>query len=306
MTRNSLPLLAAILFLLITSAGVFSQTAKPAVEVPFDFVHNQIVVQVKVGGQGPFNMLIDTDTDPSAIDTATARGLGLVTGSKGAAATGGGTEVNTVYPTRLPTVELGTLVARDVTAATIDLTKISEQVGRPIQGVLGFSFLKDRIVQIDYPNSKLRFFNESPYPRIQMGANMVNQVSYALRREDGVVIIDSVFINNEKMRATLDTGSSSSFNLTPEAVALLKLNDEAQPGGEKSVGYNGEYENKRGILKSVRLGRITVESVQANFWLPQTGHDNKKYHVNIGNGFFQDFVMTFDFKIKIVVFDKVD
>jgi len=28
--------------------------------------------------------------------------------------------------------------------------------------------------------------------------------------------------------------------------------------------------------------------------------------VNIGNGFFQDFIMTFDFKNKMVVFEKVD
>lgn len=298
--------IAAIFFFVMLPAVAFSQTPKPAVEVPFEFIHNQIVVEAKIGGKGPFNMLVDTDTDPSAIDVATARELGLVTDTKGGAATGGGTETNIVYPTRLPSVEVGNLVAKDISAATIDLSKISERVGRPIRGVLGFSFLKDRIIQIDYPNSKLRFFAESPYPRIQMGANTVNQVSFALRREDGSVIIDSVFVNDQKMRATLDTGSSSSFNLTPEAVALLKLRDEKETGGETSVGYNGEYENQRGLLKSVRLGRITVESVQANFWLPKTGHDNKKYQVNIGNGFFQDFVMTFDFKNKLVMFDKVD
>ena len=39
------------MFLLIFSAVVFSQTAKSAVEVPFEFVHNQIVVQVKIGGK---------------------------------------------------------------------------------------------------------------------------------------------------------------------------------------------------------------------------------------------------------------
>jgi hypothetical protein len=72
------------------------------------------------------------------------------------------------------------------------------------------------------------------------------------------------------------------------------------------VGYNGKYESKQGILKSVRLGRITVESVRADFWLPKTGYDNKKFQVNIGNSFFEDFVMTFDFKNKVVVFEKVD
>ena len=107
-------------------------------------------------------------------------------------------------------------------------------------------------------------------------------------------------------RRSGDTGSSSAFNLTPEAVALLKLEDQAQPSENTSVGYNGESESKQGILKSVRLGRISVESVQANFLLPKTGHDNLKFQVSIGNGFFQDFVMTFDFKNKLVVFERVD
>lgn len=298
--------IAALIFLLLAAPVGFSQTGKVQVEIPFEFVHNQIVVQVKVGGKGPFNMLVDTNTDPSAIDIATARELGLVTGSKGGVAAGGGNDANPVYPTRIPSVEIGTFVVKDIAAATIDLTKISQRMERPINGVLGFSFLKDRILQIDYPNSKLRFFAESPYPKIQFSANTVNTIAFPFKREDGDVIIDSVFINNEKMRATLDTGSSSTFNLTPEAVALLRLEEQAQPGEKTSVGYNGEYETRQGILKSVRLGRISVESVRANFWLPRTGHDNLKFQVNIGNGFFQDFVMTFDFRNKIVVFERVD
>jgi len=40
--------------------GAHAQTAKASIEVPFEFVHNQIVVQVKIDGKGPFNMLIDT------------------------------------------------------------------------------------------------------------------------------------------------------------------------------------------------------------------------------------------------------
>jgi predicted aspartyl protease len=298
-----------ILLTLMTafSTTVVSQTAKGPAEAPFEFVHNQIVVQVKVNGKGPFNMLVDTDTDPSAIDAATARELGLSVGSTGSPASGGGTEVNTVYPTTLGTIELGAIVGKQVLAATIDLSKISKRLERPIHGVLGFSFLKDRILQIDYPNSKLRFFAQSPYPGIQAGPNTVNVIAFPLRREDGVVIIDSIFINNEKMRATLDTGSSGTFSLTPETVAELGLVEQTQDGkDETSVGYNGEYESKSGLLKSVRLGRYSLDSVPAAFWLPNTGHDKKNFQVNIGNGFFQDFLMTFDFKNKIVIFERVE
>jgi predicted aspartyl protease len=293
--------------LVLCGTSAFAQSAKAPIEIPFEFVANQIIVQAKIGGKGPFNMLIDTDTDPSAIDSATAKELGLDTGAKGSVTTGGGTEKNVVYPTRLSNVEVGALTARDVGAATIDLKQLSDRIGKPIHGVLGFSFLKDRIVQIDYPNLKIRFFAESPYPRISLAPNTVNTMAFPFRREDGHVIIESVFINNEKMRATLDTGSSSSFTLTPEAVATLRLDeqaDEAKPS--TSVGNNGEFANKSGLLKSVRLGRFALESVPATFWLPNTGHDKQTYQVNIGNAFFEDFILTFDFRGKIVVFERVD
>lgn len=296
------------LILSCTSLGISQQGKKaaPPVEVPFEFEDNQIILQVKIAGKGPFNMLLDTDTDPSAIDVATARELGLAVGSKGATASGGGTEANTVYPARLANVEVGGLVARDVAAATIDLTKLSEKIGKPIHGVLGYSFLKDRIVQIDYPNSKVRFFTESPYPRIQFGPNTVNIIAFPFRFEDGEVMIDSVFINNEKMKATLDTGSSGTFSLTPDAVALLGLEEQGRDNDDESVGYNGAFKSKVGTLKSVRMGKLAVDSAQATFWLPGTGHDHKKFQVNIGNGFFKDFMMTFDFHSKIVIFERVD
>jgi predicted aspartyl protease len=299
--------LSLALLVLPYSNSVSAQTAKAPAEVPFEFVHNQIVVAANIGGKGPFNLLIDTDTDPSAIDSATAKQLGLDIGSRGSTAVGGGTEKNLIYPTRLPSVELGPVTARDVVAATIDLSKLADRIGRPIHGVLGYSFLKDRIVQIDYAHSKLRFLAESPYPRINLAPNTVNIIAFPMRREDGDVLIDSVFVNGEKMIATLDTGSSGTFALTPEATAILGIENEGlKDAPQTSIGYNGEHQSKQGVLKSVRLGRMTIDSPQADFWLPETGHDKKRYQVNIGNGFFEDFLMTFDFRNKMVVFERLD
>ena len=282
----------------------YAQSRSAPIEVPFEFVGNQIIVQVKIAGKGPYSMLLDTDTDPSAIDLATARELGLKLDSTRLPAGGGGTEARLVQLTRLSTVELGAVVAKDVPAGAIDLTKLAAKLERPIHGVLGYSFLKDRIVQIDYAASTIRFYTVTPYIGIQNSPNTVNKIAMAFRYDDGV-IIDSVYINGEKLKATLDTGSSGTFALTPEAVALLGLEEAEQNGPvEKSVGYNGEYESKSGLLKSVRIGRLSLEGAPAAFWSPKTGHDKKNYQVNIGNGFFKDYLMTFDFRGKMVVFEK--
>jgi predicted aspartyl protease len=298
-----------LVFALLLSGGTaaaFSQTRSAPVEVPFELVHNQILVQVKITGKGPYTMLLDTATDPSGIDLTVAKELGLGLDSRSYPASGGGSVIQSVQVTRLSSLELGSVVAKDIVAAVIDLTKLAGKLERPIHGILGYSFLKDRIVQIDYAASKLRFFLQSPYATIANSPNMVNIVAMPFRYENGVMI-DSVFINGEKLKATLDTGSSGAFALTPEAVALLGLEDLAQGGAaETSVGYNGEYESKSGVLKSVRLGRLSLESAPASFWPTGAGHDKEKYQVNIGNGFFKDYLMTFDFRGKIVVFEQPD
>ena len=306
MAKNLIKFGVVVAAILSVASALSAQTSKAPIEVPFEFVHNQIVVEVRIAGKGPFKFLVDTNTDPSAIDSATAQELGLQLGPKGAPASGGGTERNTVYPTRLTQVELGGVAAKEIAAAAIDLSKISKKMEQPIHGVLGYSFLKDRIIQIYYPNSKLKFYEKSPYPYIKLGPNTVNVIAAQFKYEDGEVIIDSLYVNNEKMRAALDTGSSGGVALTPEAVAALKLEDQGQDVENDSVGYNGAYKSKAGVLKNVRLGRYSVDSVPATFWLPETGHDGKKFDVNIGNGFFQNFIMTFDFKGKMVVFERVD
>ncbi|MDX6529449.1 MAG: hypothetical protein QOH41_1739 [Blastocatellia bacterium] len=300
-------LLLGFVLLLLGGAGVgYSQTRAAPIEVPFEFVANQIIVQVKIDGKGPYSMLLDTDTDPSAIDLPTAHELGLRLDAKSYPASGGGAEPNQVQLTRLPTVELGRVIAKDVSAGAIDLKKLAAKLERPIHGVLGYSFLKDRIIQIDYPASKIRFFTETPYPGIRNAPNTVNTIAVAFRYDEGV-LIDSVFINGQKLKATLDTGSSGTFALTPEAVATLGLEEEEQNGQvEKSVGYNGEYESKSGLLKSVRIGRLSVESAPASFWPAGTGHDKKNFQVKIGNGFFKDFLLTLDFRGKMVVFEKAE
>ena len=300
------PLALLALWLLIAPAGSVSAqspTSNHYFEVPFQLIHNQIVLEVKIGGKGPFTMLLDTDTDPSAIDLITARDLELAMGSKAHSVSGGGTEANLTFLTRIPLVEIGSLSAKNIAAAAIDLKKLSARLGKPVHGVLGYSFLKDRIVQIDYPAGKLRFYDANPYPGIQNAPNMVNRIALGFRY-DGDVIIDNVFINGRKMRATIDTGSSNTLCLTPEAIAILGLDEDVKNARvDTSVGYNGEYEERTGILKSVRIGRLSLESVQATFWLPGTGHDQKRFQVNIGNDFLKDFVVTFDSPGKLVILE---
>src|SRR6185295_13172129 len=128
-----------VTFFLMLLLLVPQASGQQVVEVPFDFVRNEIIVQVKVDGKGPFNMMLDTGTDPSAVDLATARELGLKLSSVGGPVSGGGTDKNLAYATRLPLVEAGGLTVKNVSTLAIDLSKVGERLGKPLAGVLGHS-----------------------------------------------------------------------------------------------------------------------------------------------------------------------
>src|SRR5438105_15258913 len=145
--------------LTLSSFGLFAQSSKKphSIDVPFDFFHNEIILSININGKGPFNMLLDTDTDPSAVDLVTAKEIGLKLDSHASLAAGGGTSKNVAYGTKLALITAGILEAKNIEAGAIDLSTVSTNLGKKIHGVLGYSFLKNRIVQIDYPAKVVRF-----------------------------------------------------------------------------------------------------------------------------------------------------
>ncbi len=274
------------------------------IEVPFDFYRNEIIVHVKVNGKGPFNMMLDTGTDPSAIDIATAKELGLKLDPIAGKAAGGGTSTTLFYETKLPLVELGDVTAKNLDAGAIDLRKISERLKQPLHGVLGHSLLNGRIVQIDYPNRRLRFYSRPLFSKTDIQSNSSKRTTLSFQYHDNV-IIDDVFVNGRKMLGSLDTGSDGTFKLTPAAVSLLGMDDEVSRAPvSESVGYNDLSVNRKGTVDKVIIGGITIEKPSVIFFGKGTGRDKKPWGVNIGNEFLKDFVVTIDYRSKLIRFER--
>jgi len=291
-------------FCLLIALGAFAPVTgqQAAVEVPFEFFRNEIIVQVKVDGKGPFNMMLDTGTDPSAIDLATAKELGLkLSGGRGPVS-GGGTDRNVAYETRLPLVDAGGLTVKNVAALVLDLSKISARLGKPLHGVLGHSLLNGRIVQIDYTNRVVRFYSQSPFAKGQVKTAKRTVLSF--RYQDNV-LIDDVFVNGKKMVGNLDTGSSGSFNLTPAAVSYLGLEEEVNRARvSTSVGFNNVSENREGKVSNITVGGISIDAPSVIFFGKGTGRDKEPWGVNIGNVFLKDFVVTIDYRSKLVTLER--
>jgi predicted aspartyl protease len=277
---------------------------QPEFELPFDFLHNQIVLAARVNGQGPYRFVLDSGTRSSTIDLALARRLRLILGPPAEGA-GAGRGSVAARPTVLGQVEVGGLVARDLPAAAIDLSEVSRQLARRLDGVLGYSFLNSRILQVDYFRRRIRFYRERPEP--VSPARAVFPMRF--RANSVLPALEDCAINGTRIPVTIDTGSSLGLILFPPAIKLLGLEALAREGAPvEAAGYRGRARLTQGWVTSAAIERIELGAIEVTYVESGYGEDEPLgvRGGNLGNAVLQDFVLTLDYVNHVVVLETAD
>jgi predicted aspartyl protease len=113
-----------------------------------------ILVDVHANGRGPFQFAIDTGTSTTAITPELAKELGVASSPIGAATTGGA-QVD-VTAGVLQSFQVGGARINDTTVVVADFfTMLSAAVGAKLDGLIGYNFLRNYKVALDYPNETL-------------------------------------------------------------------------------------------------------------------------------------------------------
>jgi hypothetical protein len=113
-----------------------------------------ILVPVFVDGEGPFQFALDTGASRTMLAPDLVRRLGLET-VKDDAATGAGGAVQIVAGT-VTSLSVGDVSVRDHAIGAGEFVRwISQAAGVTLDGILGYNFLRQFRVTIDYPGSVL-------------------------------------------------------------------------------------------------------------------------------------------------------
>jgi len=116
-----------------------------------------ILVDVRANGRGPFQFAIDTGTSTTAITPELAKQLGIKSSPIDPVTTGGA-QVD---------VTAGTLQSFQIGGATIDnmavvvadfFAMLSSAIGAKLDGIVGYNFLRNYKVVIDYPGEAFSLF----------------------------------------------------------------------------------------------------------------------------------------------------
>ena len=210
---------------LIAGAVLASPAGSAPLTVPFDFAKAAIGVDVTLKGM-PIYVIFDTGVDPSVIDLASADALGLKIdrGDGGEASGFGDSKGAAVFPTIVGGLTIHGRRFKPFNALASDMSALSKHYGRRLDAVLGYSFLSDKIVLIDYPSRTLSIMMNQgeATPAVR---TCRTRWTTPLTTSDSFPIIPGFRLGSVSGPVSLDTGSNGGIALFPRALVLPGVRD---------------------------------------------------------------------------------
>ncbi|MBV9046437.1 MAG: retropepsin-like domain-containing protein [Alphaproteobacteria bacterium] len=294
------------LLAVLLACGCGSAAAAP-LTVPFDYSRQAIGLYVTVKGT-PLYLILDTGVDPSAIDTKRAIALGLpVQHEAGEEASGEGNDVSArIFPA---TIEGLTIAGRDfpaVDAAAMDMSQLSARYGKPLDGVLGYSFLNDRVVLINYPQSTIGIL-DTPSDAAPVVAACRTRYSIPLRSYEGdsIPIIPDFRFGKATAPISYDTGANSGIAFLQNALDMPGVRAAlTEKGDVVSVGARGAATTKGYVLNlPVGFGPFALPAGQVVSVRPANGTMATRM-ANIGNPIFAALKLKvlLNYRAKLITF----
>lgn len=211
--------------------------------VPLQFRDGLLWVEVQTpASTRPLHFLIDSGASVSVLHRGTADQLRLKLGPK-AAVTGVGTTTTGFGPTPW-TARIGRIDLPEE-VLVLDLSRLATACGRPLDGLVGADFFRNRIVEIDYATETLRLLEASPGSCTDQAIPLgINHRGLSVRAS----------VNGDKDQCLrVDTGCASALQW------VSPLTPGRHCPGAPSVGLSRLSVPQ--TLTGIRLGRHQVDTV---------------------------------------------
>jgi len=228
--------------------GFMFEKGVEKVSIPFKFINNLIFIPIKVNGV-ELNFLMDSGVEEtilfsmeekkevsfSNVEKITLRGLGSEESIEGLKSTNNTLEIK------------GLKSSNHLLYIVLDQSfNLSSHIGIPVNGIIGYGFLKTNLVEINYEKKRItvRTFTSYVFP---------------LSRNDGtisnfntLVILNS---NEIPVKLLIDIGNSDAiwlFENESKGIKIPKKNFEDYLG----KGFSGDVEGKRAQISMFKLSKF--------------------------------------------------
>jgi predicted aspartyl protease len=292
--KNRQIFLTPIAACLTAAVGLFFGSAGRAGETAFQLPGRVIIVTAQVNGKGPYNLILDSGATHTVITPPTAEAIGLTAYPAG---TGQKIAVDTSVSIAGETVRgLSVYIFDPLQAVPLRLNH-----GVNYHGIVGYDFLSQFIVTIDYKRGRLTL---EPLPPLATGARPA--AADTLPRDGvrvpfeivGNMIQAKGFVNGRgPLTFLIDTGAAETV-ITPQTAKALDLK------GTASTTQTGVWFT---TLDEITAGKAVARDVPSVIHMPaQEKAGAVRYHGILGYSYLSRFRVTIDYRGKRLVFEPVD
>lgn len=258
--------------------------------LPIELHYNRyIYLQGSVDGVKT-DVLLDSGAGMTVLDTAMAGRLGRE--SKGALPAEGVGGTTTAGLVEGVTVELGGLTLGPLVAATLDFSDIARQMGRGLPVVLGKELFHALVVDLDYPNARIRFIDPAAFSYDGPGRRCE-----LLPGDDGHKRLRMAVEGLPEAIFALDTGQGAALTVFRKYADDNHLLDGRRTTTAVGGGVGGSTDLLTARLKKVSLAGYELDDVPTSFHRHDVGgaFDTAKLAGNVGAGILARFRVIFDY-----------
>jgi len=237
--------------------GFLFEKGVDKVIIPFKFINNLVFIPIKVNGV-ELNFLLDSGVEEtilfsmedkkevsfSNVEKITLRGLGEEESIEGLKSTNNILEIK------------GAKSSKHLLYIVLDQSfNLSSHIGIPVNGIIGYNFLKTNLVEINYEKKRITVYRDNEKNRKRIGRKF-QTVPITIERSKPY-IASSIVINSIEIpvKLLIDIGNSDAiwlFENNKKSIKIPAKNFEDYLG----KGFSGDVEGKRAQITKFTFSKF--------------------------------------------------
>ena len=274
------------------------RAAEPApLVIPFELVTRHILIKVRINNSDPLWFIFDTGDKVAIVDLERARSLGLnLQGEINVGGAGPGT-LRGSYVRDASLSVVGVEGNKQPVVLALPLQAMQSRFGHDIDGIIGGDFIKQFVVEVDYPARVLRLRDKDRF--VYSGSGEI--VPMNLNSGGHPIISAEVTVTGRpaiKGKFIVDLGSGFSLALHSPFVEQEGLL-ESRPKTIQALGgggAGGRVSGRTGRVAELKIGKFQIENPLTLFSQDKAGaFASSELQGNIGQMILSKFTVLLDY-----------